>query len=157
MKKFKESDIFVNRIRAYPKVKFVGHSGSIYIDNEVKEKLQLNDFLPEPPPPPPPPPPTEASTLFVTSFTVYLKSGAGYLEPEFDIYPLDFSGAPSVAYVGIDWNASLFPDVQVIFRREDSVSSNTATLFVSGVSGYYDLPVGGSLTFLSNGTTWILQ
>lgn len=157
MKKFEEGDLFINRIKAYPKIRLVGYSGSIFINNEQETQISLNDFLPEPPPPPPPPPPTEASTLFVTSGTVYLKSGAGYLEPEFDIYPLDFSGAPSVAYVGIDWSPSLFPDVQVIFRREDSVSSNTATLFVSGVPGYYDLPVGGSLTFLSNGTAWILQ
>ena len=157
MKKFKDGDIFVNSVKTYPKVKLFGYDGKIYINNTSETSVKLNDFLPEPPPPPPPPPPTEATTLFLTSGTTYLASGAGLLEPEYDIYPLDFTSAPSTCYVGIDWDPALHSGTQVIFRRDDTNVSVTATLFESGVPGYYNLPVGGSLTFASDGITWVLQ
>lgn len=45
MKKFEEGDIFINRIRAYPKVKIFGYAGSFYVDNGIEQTLKINDFL----------------------------------------------------------------------------------------------------------------
>jgi len=45
MKKFKEGDIFINKLKTHPKVRFFAYSGSIYIDNEIETSLTLNDFL----------------------------------------------------------------------------------------------------------------
>ena len=45
MKKFSESDIFVNVIKANPKVGFFCYNGKIYVNNTAKEKMFLNRFL----------------------------------------------------------------------------------------------------------------
>lgn len=157
MKKFKDGDIFVNSVKTYPKVKLFGYDGKIYINNTNETSVKLNDFLPEPPTLSPPPP-TEAPTLFLTTGTTYLASGAGLSEPEYDIYPLDFSSAPPPnVFVGIDWDASIHSGTQVIFRREDINTLVNVQIFESGVPGYYSLPIGGSLTFISDGVTWVLQ
>lgn len=45
MKKFEEGDIFVNKIKTHPKVKFFGYSGKIYIDSTSAQSIKINDFL----------------------------------------------------------------------------------------------------------------
>ena len=50
MKKFEEGDLFINRIKAYPKIRLVGYSGSIFINNEQETQIKLSDFLPIPVP-----------------------------------------------------------------------------------------------------------
>lgn len=55
MKKFEEGDIFINKIKTHPKVRFFGYNGKIYINNTDQTALKMNDFLPEPPPVPEPP------------------------------------------------------------------------------------------------------
>jgi hypothetical protein len=49
MKKFEEGDIFVNKIKTHPKVKFFCYDGKIYQNNTLEESVILNNFLPEPP------------------------------------------------------------------------------------------------------------
>lgn len=51
MKKFEEGDIFVNKIKTHPKVKFFCYDGKIYQNNTLEENIALNNFLPEPPAP----------------------------------------------------------------------------------------------------------
>lgn len=50
LKKFESSDIFVNRIKAYPKVKIFTYSGSMYYGNDSisQDGVRLFDFLMEP-------------------------------------------------------------------------------------------------------------
>jgi hypothetical protein len=48
MKKFTENEIFINTLKAYPKVKIFTYSGSMYYNGTVKSGPQLNDFLIEP-------------------------------------------------------------------------------------------------------------
>lgn len=47
LKKFESSDIFVNRIKAYPKVKIFTYSGSMYYGNDSvsQDGVRLFDFL----------------------------------------------------------------------------------------------------------------
>lgn len=48
MKKFEESDIFVNKIKTHPKIRLFGYAGSIYVDNTSDISVKLNDFaIPE--------------------------------------------------------------------------------------------------------------
>jgi hypothetical protein len=49
MKKFEENDIFINVIKAHPKVKLFCYDGKIYINNTEETEIKINDFLPEPP------------------------------------------------------------------------------------------------------------
>lgn len=44
MKKFEESDVFVNKVKTHPKVKLFGYTGNIYIDNTSEVFIKLNDF-----------------------------------------------------------------------------------------------------------------
>lgn len=45
MKKFTENDIFINTIRAHPRVSFFCYNGKVYIDNSSDQQVKLNDFL----------------------------------------------------------------------------------------------------------------
>lgn len=45
MKKFTQNDVFVNTIKAYPKVRFFVHSGSISYNDTTDSGVLLNDFL----------------------------------------------------------------------------------------------------------------
>lgn len=45
LKKFNSNDIFINRIKTYPKVSIFVHNGKIYYNNDVK----IYDMLPDPP------------------------------------------------------------------------------------------------------------
>jgi len=150
MKKFEEGDIFINRIKAYPKIKLVGYDGSIYINNETTTQIKLSDFLPEPPPPPPP---TEAPAI--TASNTYITS------IEYDIYPIDFSSIPSGnGYVLFQVNPSLYDGIQVIFRRDDTNPVVTAIVFDYGSPGpapSYIINPGSSLVFVSDSVEWVLQ
>ena len=50
LKKFESSDIFINRIKAYPRVKVFTYSGSVYYNNDSvsQDGVRINDFLMEP-------------------------------------------------------------------------------------------------------------
>jgi len=50
LKKFESSDIFVNRIKAYPRVRIFTYSGSVYYNNDSisQDGVRLFDFLMEP-------------------------------------------------------------------------------------------------------------
>ena len=48
MKKFSESDIFVNVIKANPKVGFFCYNGKIYVNNTINQEIYLNDFFQQP-------------------------------------------------------------------------------------------------------------
>lgn len=50
LKKFESSDLFVNRIKAYPRVRVFTYSGSMYYNNNSvsTDGVSLNDFLFEP-------------------------------------------------------------------------------------------------------------
>jgi hypothetical protein len=50
LKKFESSDLFVNRIKAYPKVRVMTYSGSMYYNNSSisEDGVRLYDFLMEP-------------------------------------------------------------------------------------------------------------
>lgn len=50
LKKFESSDIFVNRIKAYPRVRVFTYSGSLYYNNDSfsQDGVRINDFLMEP-------------------------------------------------------------------------------------------------------------
>jgi hypothetical protein len=50
MKKFEEGDLFINRIKAYPKIRIFAYSGTIYINNTAETNLKLNEFLAVVPP-----------------------------------------------------------------------------------------------------------
>lgn len=45
LKKFEQSDVFVNRIKAYPKVRIFTHSGSMYYNDSNSGNVYLNNFL----------------------------------------------------------------------------------------------------------------
>ena len=45
MKKFEQGDLFINRIKAYPKIRVFAYSGAIYINSTSETNLKLNDFL----------------------------------------------------------------------------------------------------------------
>lgn len=49
LKKFESSDIFVNRIKAYPRVRVFTYSGSMYYNNDSisQDGVRINDFLME--------------------------------------------------------------------------------------------------------------
>jgi hypothetical protein len=47
MKKFEDSDKFINVIKTHPKVKLFGHNGHIYVNNTNETTVKLNDFLPK--------------------------------------------------------------------------------------------------------------
>ena len=55
LKKFNNSDIFVNKIKTYPKVRVFTYSGSVYYNNSptTGSGVSLYDFLPEPQAPAP--------------------------------------------------------------------------------------------------------
>lgn len=148
MKKFEEGDIFVNRIKAYPKVKFVGYNGSIYINNETNTELTLNSFIPEPPPPPPP---TEAPPITTTNFFIY--------NIEYDIYPIDFSSLSGTAYILLSAPPADYSGVTVIFRRDDTNAGVTCRFYdyTDPLFPFWDIPIGGQLVFISDGIDWILQ
>jgi len=58
LKKFENSDIFINRIKTYPKTRILTHSGSIYYNNSnnsIEPGVSVSDFLMVPPLPPEPP------------------------------------------------------------------------------------------------------
>jgi hypothetical protein len=57
LKKFEKSDIFVNRVKAYPKVRVFTYSGSVYYNNDSisQDGVRLYDFLMEPVAPSPVP------------------------------------------------------------------------------------------------------
>lgn len=50
LKKFESSDIFVNRIKAHPRVRIFTYSGSVYYNNDSvsQDGVKLFDFLMEP-------------------------------------------------------------------------------------------------------------
>lgn len=50
LKKFESSDIFVNRVKAYPRVRVFTYSGSMYYNNNsiATDGVKINDFLFEP-------------------------------------------------------------------------------------------------------------
>jgi hypothetical protein len=50
LKKFENSDIFVNRIKAHPRVRVFTYSGSVYYNNDSisQDGVKINDFLMEP-------------------------------------------------------------------------------------------------------------
>jgi|688.fasta_scaffold589846_2 hypothetical protein len=50
LKKFESSDIFVNRIKTYPKVRVFTYSGSMYYNNNTVSGsgVSIYNFLPEP-------------------------------------------------------------------------------------------------------------
>lgn len=50
LKKFEKSDIFVNVIKTYPKVRIFTHSGSMYYNNTDSGNIYLNNFLSQEPP-----------------------------------------------------------------------------------------------------------
>jgi hypothetical protein len=63
LKKFENSDIFINRIKTYPKTRILTHSGSMYYNNSnnsTESGVSVYDFLMVPPPPPEPPRLTES-------------------------------------------------------------------------------------------------
>ena len=45
MKKFEENDVFVNKVRAYPKVSFFVYNGKVFYNNTDEEGIVLNSFL----------------------------------------------------------------------------------------------------------------
>lgn len=45
MKKFEESDIFVNKIKAHPKVRFFVYAGRVFYDNTSEEGIKLNEYV----------------------------------------------------------------------------------------------------------------
>jgi len=45
MKKFTENDIFINVVKAHPKLSFFCYNGKIYVDNSSKQTVKLNNFL----------------------------------------------------------------------------------------------------------------
>jgi len=45
MKKFEESDIFINKIKAHPKVRFFVYAGRVFIDNTSEESIKMNEYL----------------------------------------------------------------------------------------------------------------
>lgn len=79
MKKFENSDIFINTIKTYPKVRIFTYSGSMYYDNSAvpDSGVKLFDFLMEPPVPPVPPGPIAPVTAIVTEDEQYLLSEDG--------------------------------------------------------------------------------
>jgi len=76
LKKFESSDVFVNRIKAYPKVRIFTYSGSLYYNNGAvsDDGVKLFDFLMEPAAPPGPVVPV---TAIVTEDGQYLLSEDG--------------------------------------------------------------------------------
>jgi hypothetical protein len=50
LKKFENSDLFINTIKAYPKVRIFTYSGSLYYNNNSvsQDGVRLFDFLMEP-------------------------------------------------------------------------------------------------------------
>ena len=50
LKKFENGDLFVNRIKAYPRVRVFTYSGSMYYNNDSisQDGVKINDFLFEP-------------------------------------------------------------------------------------------------------------
>ena len=44
LKKFEKSDVFVNVIKAYPKVRIFTHSGSMYYNNTDSGNVYVNNF-----------------------------------------------------------------------------------------------------------------
>jgi hypothetical protein len=46
MKKFEESDVFVNKIKAHPKVRFFVYAGRVFYDNTSEEGIKLNEYVP---------------------------------------------------------------------------------------------------------------
>jgi hypothetical protein len=50
LKKFESSDLFVNRIKAYPRVRVFTYSGSMYYNNDSvsTDGVKLFDFLKDP-------------------------------------------------------------------------------------------------------------
>lgn len=47
MKKFEESDLFVNTIKAHPRVSLFGNGGKIFLNDTKYEEVELFDFLPD--------------------------------------------------------------------------------------------------------------
>lgn len=45
MKRFEESDIFVNTIKTHPKVSLFCYDGRILLNNTTEQTLKLNNFL----------------------------------------------------------------------------------------------------------------
>jgi hypothetical protein len=77
LKKFERNDIFVNRIKTYPKVRVFTYSGSMYYNNETisQDGARLFDFLMEPVSAGPPSP--VPSTVLVTEDGEYLLTEDG--------------------------------------------------------------------------------
>ena len=75
LKKFQSSDVFVNTIKAYPKVRIFTYSGSLYYNNGAvsDDGVKLFDFLMEPVPSVPSVP----VTAIVTEDGQYLLSEDG--------------------------------------------------------------------------------
>lgn len=50
LKKFEKTDIFINKIKTYPKVKIFTYSGNVYYNNDTTpiDGVRLFDFLIEP-------------------------------------------------------------------------------------------------------------
>lgn len=50
LKKFEASDIFINRIKAYPRIRVFTYSGSMYYNNSAvsDDGVKINNFLMEP-------------------------------------------------------------------------------------------------------------
>jgi hypothetical protein len=148
MKKFDQTDIFVNSVKTHPKVSLFGYNGRIIIDNTGETALKLNDFLPAPPPPPPP---TEAPPITTTNFFIYTI--------EYDIYPIDFSSLSGTAYVLLSAPPADYSGVTVVFRRDDTNAGVTCRFYdyASPLFPFWDIPIGGQLVFISDGADWILQ
>lgn len=148
MKKFEAPDISYAVITAHPQGKFFVYNGLVYVNNTTEQSIKLNTFLPEPPPPPPP---TEAPPLTISNT---------YVDPiEYDIYPIDASAYSSGnMYILLSADPALYSGVQVIFRRDDSVTAVSVYLYDYGSpspGGPYLISVGGSKTLTSNGTNWV--
>lgn len=148
MKKFEDGDIFVNTIKAHPKVSLFGYNGKIYINNTDETAVKLNDFLPEPPPPPPP---TEAPPITTTNYFIYTI--------EYDIYPIDFSLLSGTAYVLLSADPADYDGITVTFRRDDTNPTITCRFYdyTNPLFPFWDIPIGGELVFQSDGVEWILQ
>jgi hypothetical protein len=77
LKKFNNNDIFVNKIKTYPKVRVFTYSGSMYYNNNslTGSGVSLYDFLPEPQTLPGPPPVIEDVILLESGDNLVTEDG----------------------------------------------------------------------------------
>lgn len=151
MKKFEDTDIFVNTIKTHPKVKLFCYNGKIYINNTNETNIKLNDFLPEPPPPPeiPEPPVEELTFTADPPSLVFISSGT---ISEVDITAAG-TGTESFTVSSDNINFFVFPDsgiisaggtvtIDITFIGSDSLQFGTITF--SGETNSVEIPVDSS-------------